>query len=171
MHYCKFEKYISKEKIYIIKINPAIMLQTNHVNMKFNFLYCLIFFLTLLVVNSCKKTDSLVRITNEIELEKTPENFFKLPTDASPILKRIVNELERQNKTKEFITAFIAKEGYPIWNKSRIEKNKLGNTAGFDTDGIEDTTVYIPLVVSAENYVTGFLKATVDDSVDIKIYR
>lgn len=31
--------------------------------------------------------------------------------------------------------------------------------------------VYIPLVVSAENYVTGFLKATVDDSVDIKIFR
>jgi len=125
-----------------------------------------------LSIESCKKTDSIVADANKEIIEETPENFFKVPDNASPVLKRIAKELERQNKTKEFITAFIAKEGFPIWAKSRIERQrKNGNISDFDADGLEDTTVYIPLVVSAENYVTGFLKATVDDSVHIKIFR
>jgi hypothetical protein len=130
--------------------------------------------LVLFSVYSCKKTDTLVNVEkNQVQLlPETPDNFFKLPSNASSVLKRIALELERQNKTKEFISAFIAKEGFPIWAKSRIERHKQkDNTSNFDADGLEDTTVYVPLVVSADEYVTGFLKATVNDSVDIKIYR
>jgi len=137
------------------------------------FFSCLVICLTVLLVNSCKKADTLVANSTKKEIiAETPENFFKLPANASPVLKRIAKELERQNKSKEFITAFIAKEGFPIWDKSRLVRHKQkGNTASFDPEGLEDTTVYIPLVVSADQYVTGFLKATVDDSVNIKIYR
>ncbi len=78
-------------------------------------------FIILLVQQSCKKSDTLIDKSNKIVKDKTSENFFKLPANASPILQRIANELERQNKTKEFITAFIAKEGFPVWDKSRIE--------------------------------------------------
>jgi len=123
-------------------------------------------------MNSCKKTDSLVSAGKKEAIAETPENFFKIPDNASPVLKRIAKELERQNKSKEFIKAFIAKEGFPVWGKSRIERQRKNSTiSDFDGDGLEDTTVYIPLVVSADHYVTGFLKATVDDSVDIKIFR
>ena len=139
----------------------------------FSFFSFLFFILTILVINSCKKTDTLISNESKVEIIKeTPENFFNLPANASPVLKRIARELERQNKTKEFITAFIAKEGFPIWEKSRIVRHtKKSNTASFDAGVLEDTTIYIPLVVSADQYVTGFLKATVEDTVDIKILR
>ncbi|MEP7236881.1 MAG: hypothetical protein ABI685_03410 [Ferruginibacter sp.] len=133
-------------------------------------LFIVLLFLLVCIWQSCKKTDSLVNSTSE-SVKETPENFFKLPANASPVLQRIAQELEKQNKTKEFITAFIAKEGFPVWDKSRLERHKKSNTASLDGGGPEDTTVYIPLVVSADHYVTGFLKATVSDAVDIKIYR
>jgi len=149
------------------------MLQKTQMSIRHALLFCLAFCLTALLINSCKKSDTIISNSTKKEIiEETPQNFFNLPANASPVLKRIAKELERQNKSKEFITAFIAKEGFPIWGKSRIEKHKQnGNTASFDADGLEDTTVYIPLVVSADHYVTGFLKATVDDSVRIQIYR
>lgn len=151
---------------------PKIRIQLHHALFSFLFI-CL----TLLFVNSCKKADTLVsnKSDNEIAKEKTPENFFNLPANAAPVLRRIANELEKQNKTKEFIKAFIAKEGFPIWDKASIETHKRkikSNTAtGFDGDGLEDTTVYIPLVVNAQQYVHGFLKATVTDTVELKIFR
>jgi len=148
------------------------MQHKTQINIRHPLLSCLAIFLTVLLINSCKKADILVQETKKEVIAETPQNFFNLPANASPVLKRIAKELERQNKSKEFITAFIAKEGFPIWSKSRIERQrKNGIISDFDGDGLEDTTVYIPLVVSAENYVTGFLKATVDDSVHIKIYR
>jgi len=148
------------------------MLKKAKISIRFALLSCLVFCVITVTTESCKKTDSLVADAKKEIIEEKPENFFKLPDNASPVMKRIVKELERQNKTKEFITAFIAKEGFPIWDKSRIERQrKNGHIADFDADGLEDTTVYIPLVVSADHYVTGFLKATVDDSVRIKIFR
>ncbi|MBL7703181.1 MAG: hypothetical protein JNM14_13090 [Ferruginibacter sp.] len=123
-------------------------------------LIAFVFVATLLFTNSCKKTDTLVSNTKKETVKETPENFFKLPDNAAPVLKRVAKELERQNMNKEFITAFIAKEGFPVWSKARIEKHKQKvSTESFDAEGLEDTVVYIPLVVSAEEYVTGFLKA------------
>lgn len=153
---------------------PKIRIQLHHA-----LSLCLFFCLIVLLVNSCKKADTLINMNktskDEIAKEKKPENFFKLPTNAAPVLLRIANELEKQNKTKEFIKAFIAKEGFPIWDKARIEihkrRNKNNTISGFDGDGLSDTTVYIPLVVSAQQYVHGFLKATVTDTVEIKIFR
>jgi hypothetical protein len=148
------------------------MTQKVQIRLKNLFYYCLAFCLTVLLINSCKKTDVLVAETKKEIIKQTPQNFFNLPANTSPVLKRIAKELERQNKTNEFITEFIAKEGFPVWSKSRIERHrKNSNTANFDGEGLEDTVVYVPLVVSAESYVTGFLKATIDDSVDIKIFR
>lgn len=126
-----------------------------------------------LSINSCKKTDTLFQSNNETPKERTAENFFKLPANAPSVLKRIAKELERQNKTNEFVQAFIAKEGFPIWNKSRMETHKRKhNVSTFgDGDDLNDTIVYIPLVVDSQHYVHGFLKATVTDTVDIRIFR
>jgi len=96
---------------------------------------CLLVCVIFLSLESCKKTDSIVADAKKEIIEETPENFFKLPDNASPVLKRIAKELERQNKTKEFITAFIDKEGFPVWAKSRIERQrKNGNISDFDAD-------------------------------------
>jgi len=147
------------------------MLQKTQIRLRY-VIFCLLFCVIFWSIESCKKTDSLVSASKKETIVETPENFFNLPENASPVLKRIAKELERQNKSKEFIKAFIAKEGFPVWGKSRIERQRKNSTiSDFDGDGLEDTTVYIPLVVSADHYVTGFLKATVDDSVDIKIFR
>ncbi len=142
------------------------------------FILFLIIFFSVLFINSCKKTESLMddakSSTNEIVPGKTPENFLKLPANAAPVLQRVANELEKQNKTKEFITAFIKKEGFPVWNKASIvyhkRKAKAGVAASLDGGG-SDTVVYIPLVVNAQQYVHGFLKATVADTVQIEIFR
>ncbi len=80
----------------------------------------------------------MVSIDKKEVIKETPENFFKLPDNLSPILKRIARELERQNYSKEFITAFIAKEVFPIWAKSRIKTYKV-KTGNFDGEGLEDT--------------------------------
>ena len=141
-------------------------------------LFICVLLIVLFIFQACKKSDSLIDNTKsnskEITQEKTPENFLKLPANAAPVLHRIANELERQNKVKEFIKAFIAKEGFPIWHKERIVTHKRknqNNLAGFDGEGLEDTTVYIPLVVNAQQYVHGFLKATITDTIDIQIFR
>jgi hypothetical protein len=151
------------------------MTHKTQINFRQFFIFGFAFCLTFLFINSCKKAD-ILSSTSTAEakvIQETPQNFFNLPANASPVLKRIAKELERQNKSKEFISAFISKEGFPIWGKSRIERHiKKGKTDNFEgEDGLADTTVYIPLVVSSEHYVTGFLKATIDDTIDIKIYR
>lgn len=147
-------------------------------SVKTKFLYYFLFFcFSTVFYQSCKKADTLVNTidnTNEaIVKEKTVENFFTLPANAAPVLLRIANELERQNQRTGFIKAFIAKEGFPVWDKARIEKLKRkSNTQSLDGGGDgSDTIVYIPLVVNAQQYVHGFLKATVGDTIDIRIYR
>ena len=131
-------------------------------------------FLFTLLHQSCKKTDTLVS-EDEIKSEQKAADFFKLPPNTSPVLKRIANELERQNKTKEFITAFINKEGFPIWNKASIEtytrKIKNSSTTDFDTEGLTDTTVLIPLVVNEDEWVHGFIWAKITDTVALKVFR
>ncbi len=150
------------------------MLHKTQPRVHYAFFSCLVISLTVLLINSCKKADTLVSNTTTKKeiIAETPENFLKLPENASPVLKKVAQELERQNKIRGFIQEFIKKEGFPVWSKSRLERyKKKGKLNGFGGEGLEDTVVYIPLVVSAEEYVTGFLKATVNDSVDIKIYR
>lgn len=136
--------------------------------------------LSITLIYSCKKTDianqaDIVKGEDKIISQKTADDFFKLPADASPVLYRIANELQKQNKTQDFISNFIKKEGFPVWHKASIEagghKIKNNSNPGFDWEGLEDTTVYIPLVVSNQQYVHGFLKATVSDTVEIKIFR
>lgn len=146
--------------------------KTNNTNIYF---LVLIASLSLLNFSSCKKADTLIdngELVTPVK-DRTPGNFFNLPTNASPVLQKVAKELERQNKSNEFIKAFVAKQGFPIWNKSRIEKHKKKTTAqSLDGNGGgTDTIVYIPLVVSAQQYVHGFLKAVVNDSVDIHIFR
>lgn len=135
---------------------------------------CILVWLSVLSINSCKKADSVSIEKTSLEIAKmnNPENAFLLPANSSSVLQRIVKELERQNIQTGFIKDFVNKEGFPIWDKSRtayVKRN--GSAQSLDGDSGSDTIVYIPLVVTAQQYVHGFLKATVGDSVDIRIYR
>ncbi len=134
--------------------------------------------LFILLQLSCKKTDILSNekeSTNENKTEYKAEQFFELPANASSALQRVARELEKQNKTNEFVKQFISKEGFPIWNKAsmyiKTKGIKNNPTAGFDPGGLSDTTVLIPLVWNAEKYVHGFIWANVRDSVTLKIFR
>lgn len=79
--------------------------------------------LFILLQLSCKKTDILSNekeSTNENKTEYKAEQFFELPANASSALQRVARELEKQNKTNEFVKQFISKEGFPIWNKASM---------------------------------------------------
>ena len=68
--------------------------------------------LSITLIYSCKKTDianqaDIVKREDKIISQKKADDFFKLPADASPVLYRIANELQKQNKTQDFINDFI----------------------------------------------------------------
>ncbi len=134
--------------------------------------------LFMLLQPSCKKADILSdkkESTSKSEIGYKAEQFFELPANASSALQRVARELQRQNKTNEFVKQFISKEGFPIWTKAsmyiKTKDIKNNPTAGFDAGGLSDTTVLIPLVWNAEKYVHGFISANVADSVTLKIFR
>ncbi len=134
-----------------------------------------LFYFIFFTQQSCKKTDLVSSVQEEVKQERTVGEFFKLPASASPVLQRVAKELERQNGIKPFLTEFILKDGFPVWEKASIEtkrlKSKANSISGFNGDGLSDTTVFIPLVINSEKYVHGFIWANVKDSILLKIYR
>ncbi|MBK8710707.1 MAG: hypothetical protein IPL97_02315 [Niastella sp.] len=72
---------------------------------------------------ACKKADFAQKSSLQNE-----ERFFKLPANARPELKRIVEDLKIKNKIHPFINEFIASEGYPLWEFAQFKKRKFNVT-------------------------------------------
>ena len=137
-----------------------------YLNVKFTVFLTVLVILSSIFLYSCKKTDLPLdhRGIDQIEIAN---KFFKVPAGTDPQIKRIINEIAKRNKSKEFVSSFALKNGYPVWNKVLAVKqgninqnNVVGNIA-------LDTIIYIPLVLQDGTQVNGFLRANMNDSIAI----
>jgi hypothetical protein len=142
-------------------------------------LLCLVLFSFMLLQQSCKKTEIGV-IENTVDNTAKTEQFFKLPANANSALQKVVNELKKQNSNNGFITEFITKEGFAIWDKATIlvkpddvaaVPNSGTPLSPTSLSGLKDTTIFIPLVLDNANYVNAFIKAKVTDTVSMRLFR
>ena len=131
--------------------------------MLFLLLACLLSFS--ITFNSCKKNDITI---DPVEREQAPKSskFFSVKADTDPVVKRIVADIIKRNNSKEFVTGFAGKNGYPVWDKILANKIKLVNSS-FTASNLNstDTIILIPLVLEGQQRVNGFIKAVINDSI------
>jgi Type VI secretion system (T6SS), amidase effector protein 4 len=121
---------------------------------------------TILLLSSCKKTD--VKDLDKISFTKdlTP-TFFKLPTNAAFAVKRVAQELERQNNITGFVKNFAANEGLPIWDKVIINEYNTQNIVSSSGD----TSVIIPYAIQNAEEIKGYIKAKLNGNVILYLNR
>lgn len=95
--------------------------------------------------------------------------FFALPASAPLSVKRVANELKRQNERKGFITNIIAKEGYAIWEHSLVRPVNSATAARGGRSS--DTVVIVPLVLSDTRYVNSFILAILNGTTRLHLFR
>lgn len=120
---------------------------------------------------SCTKLD-----VNEHRSWRDRKEFFDLPVNADPALKKVAAEFERQNKLTGFVNGMVAREGMPVWEKSRVTRySNRKNTLSRDGDENETNDiieVFIPIVLNNADVVNGFFfSKIVGDSVALHLYR
>jgi hypothetical protein len=117
---------------------------------------------------SCTKLD-----VNEHRGWQNRKDFFDLPANADPALKKVVAEFDRQNKLTGFVNGMVAREGMPVWEKSRI--NRISNVLSRDGDENEANDIieiFTPLVLENADIVNAFFfSKIVGDSVELRLYR
>ena len=112
---------------------------------------------------ACKKADFAQKSSLQNE-----ERFFKLPANARPELKRIVEDLKIKNKIHPFINEFIASEGYPLWEFAQFKKRKFNVTNRGDGNE-QDSLVQVPIVQEEAQYVKDILNIRIDSSILYKL--
>ena len=112
---------------------------------------------------ACKKADFAQKSSLQNE-----ERFFKLPANARPELKRIVEDLKIKNKIHPFNNEFIASEGYPLWEFAQFKKRKFNVTNRGDGNE-QDSLVQVPIVQEEAQYVKDILNIRIDSSILYKL--
>lgn len=137
-----------------------------HIN-KFNSISKIIILIvsTSVFIYACRKKDYIEQSHSE-----SKKDFYNSNSKVAIEVERVIQFMKSQpnsNIAQEFITV---KGGFPIWEKAlsslqgEIEKpNKFRGTN-------DDTTVVIPLVLQATDYVNAFLLAKLDSTVSVQLY-
>lgn len=136
-----------------------------------NIFQVITFLLIILFVQSCSKNELIY----QSEYNKRINTFFKSKKllDASTL--RVQNHMLRLNSQKKFISDFIKKNGYPLWDNvynktnSKSLKRKLDIT---DFTNSEDTLLIIPIAIEGQEKISGFITAKLDAlNVKLNLYR
>jgi hypothetical protein len=122
---------------------------------------------TLLLFTGCQKKEI---INNDLTVDYT-ENFFTVPNNVNPIIKRVANALSKQNDLYHFVNDLAKHEGMAFWSNSFILQGDSFLHRDANTATGTDTTVLIPLVLSNTQYVSGYLECKVTDSVQIALVK
>jgi len=115
---------------------------------------------------ACRKNDFSIHPNNE---DATIARFFRLPVSAPPAVARIAQKLQNLHQQTGFVNTLIAQEGFAIWDKAIINTQPQGNARNFNNH--TDTIVYIPLVVDSANSVGAFIYATLNGTMQLRLYR
>ncbi|MBS1732688.1 MAG: hypothetical protein JST02_05280 [Bacteroidetes bacterium] len=126
----------------------------------------LIPFLLLLLLFSCKKTDTGA-------IESNTEKFFNIKNNVSFETLRCIAELKRQNEITGFIEDLVKQSGFAYWDNALVNRKAVSNAPSFSSSQVQggDTLVFIPLVKENENYVDGFLFFRINGIIEVHLYR
>jgi hypothetical protein len=133
----------------------------------------LLFLLGFITQQSCKKNDTFSH-ENQSTNPTITNNFFNFSGNVHPLVKRVANDLKKQNQKTGFISQLATQAGYPVWDKSTIRVSKPNNTnSNSFLENYEggDTCILIPMVLNDAKYVNAFISAVVDgDSITERLY-
>lgn len=128
-----------------------------------------VFLLALFVFYGCKKMDIDSPTTRS---QEKIERFFKLPMNASQVLKRIVEDLREKDANAPFVEKFIEQQGYPIWEKAEIRlpltQKGINKEQANQATGT-DTIIVIPTVLLNEEFVKSLFCAKMDVNILYKL--
>lgn len=115
---------------------------------------------------ACRKNDFSIHPNNE---EATIARFFRLPASSPSVVTHIAQKLQTLHQQTGFVNKLIAQEGFAIWDKAIINTQSPSNARNLSNH--TDTIVYIPLVVDSANSVNAFIYATVNGTMQLRLYR
>ena len=87
-----------------------------------------IYLFVLTICFLCRKTD----LSSLPPDNKVVEDFFRLPSNVSPEVVKVAQDLEKQNSVINFLPSFIKKNGTPRWDKVffKVEDNYTATSVG-----------------------------------------
>lgn len=128
----------------------------------------LVLFAIPILTNSCKKDRF------EKEIIDVEQKFFKLPTNANPILVRVIEHLKQKNNEHQFVNDFVKRHGYPSWEfaKFKFPNDPLlkGNSQLNHLEG-GDTLIVIPTLLPYEEFVKSLLNVKLNGDILYKIFE
>ena len=115
----------------------------------------------LLLFSNCRKevANELVRF----DKTQTVERFFKLPATVDSEIKELASNLKKQDSLFNFLPKFVAKNGYPVWDKVKYEAGGNNNDIIYYSTKNEDSNnigiFLVPFVDEKTNQVKSYLVA------------
>lgn len=116
-------------------------------------------FIFLVVLQSCKKEWKEEKTNQDSQLI---QNFFKILPGTSPEVSMIADNWSRQKGFKEQLSAFVKKNGQPIWDKafvqvSNVNNSKTKNKLESDSSSSSSGVVFIPLKDQGSNEIKSYV--------------
>jgi hypothetical protein len=134
---------------------------------------CLLLFSLFFIHQSCTKINTDVPAKPALTDAEVTQKFFALPANAPVAVRRAVAEMEKKNKTSEFVNAFIRNNGYPLWDKATIAPGTgiitKADTSSATQEG--DTLVVVPVLQDSSSVVKSFINITLNGEVSLAFYR
>jgi hypothetical protein len=113
-------------------------------------------FSLIIVLFSCKKTDSVQDGAPPVD------RFFSVPSNAPKEIKAVAKALKKQNDQYNYLSSITKRAGYPRWDKAMIANFDKGTIAARGSEEAGGEIVYIPFVKDSDNYVNSLLAVKMD---------
>lgn len=133
--------------------------------------YSLFAFLLSFLFVGCRKQEVSLELNDQQVIEK----FLKIPGNADPSLKLLINDLRKRDLTEHFITKLAKEQGYPLWEKAEVSlPGSSSNLLSANTSGnnSQATHFIIPVLKDSGTYVNATLISKLKDSTfSYKLFR
>jgi hypothetical protein len=97
--------------------------------------------------------------------------FFQETPDINGSVLKVLKYLEKENIKIDFVLSVSKNVGFPVWNKSTVT-TKSQHYRSTESILTQDSVVLVPLVPDNENFVNGFLAATISgNDIAVELYK
>jgi nucleoside 2-deoxyribosyltransferase len=115
--------------------------------------------------NSCKRDINNDPISNLADKQKISARFFDISPYANPELLALAKDLKKQDSINNFLVKFVAKNGYPVWDKvlfkteHQEQSQKVFSTKTQEVNSSDKGLFLVPLIDEGTNKVKSYLVA------------
>ncbi len=128
--------------------------------------------LSLLVFFGCRKTENEPKVTIPNQ-DITALNFFNKFTTQDPIVKKVINYVEKHNEIYNFVPAYVKAIGTPRWDKALVISKGISGTVSSRvtaSTAVDSSIIYIPFVRDSQDFVNASLVVKIKgDSIASKM--